>query len=193
MADNTTVLALTGPPASGKSTVVDILTDIGVPCKDTGDAVREEAHRRYDGTGGPDEDCVWEIAGVIREEHGPAGPTIIAEDWIETQCARKSLICIASIREQEEAEWLRDNVGPTLVAKVEAPAHDREQRYVDMKIEESGGTFSKQKISDIKQELYERELRESPYPDHEVVIDNHDGVRTRNLWDRLDKLVTVLD
>lgn len=189
------VLALTGPPAAGKSTAVTILRDMGVPCKDTGDAIRDEAHRRHNGSGEPDEDYIWDIAGVIREEHGPAGPTMIAEDWIDEQIEDGSgVICVSSIREQAEADWLRENVGTTLVVRIDADSHARTERYVDSKLEnEEREAVSRERVQELREELYERELREQPYPKHDVQIRNENSIQMRDLWEKLENVVTALD
>lgn len=186
------VLALTGLPAAGKSTVSSMVRDLGVPCKDTGEAVREEAQDRYDE---PDEDDVWETAEDLRAEHGPAGPTIVAEDWIK-QCVANGheVICISSMREQAEADWLRDNVGATLVARIEADDYARQQRYIDMKLDdEDVESISREREQELLRELYEREYREMPYPDHDVVIKNQDSVSMRTVMERLEHLICVME
>lgn len=184
-----TVLALTGPPAAGKSTVTDMLEDMGVPCKSTGDAVRDEAARRHDD---PDEDDVWDVAQSLRDEHGDAGPTVACSEWIEEQDA--DLICIADLRDQAEVEWLRENVGPTLVVRVDADSHARTERYVDRELDatEDRDAVAAERLDALREELYERELREAPYPDHDLTLLNEDSVSMRTIWDRLDNVTTVL-
>lgn len=190
----TVVLALTGPPAAGKSTVVGLLRDLGVPCKDTGEAIRERAHDQYNGTAEPDEDYIWNVAELVREDHGPAGPTIITENWIKSKRMEgEELICISSIREQAEADWLRENVGPTLVVSIDADAHARSNRYVEDKLEANRDAVDRERVQELRGELYERELREKPYPEHDVQIRNEDNLSMFELQRKLERLVTALD
>jgi cytidylate kinase len=187
------VLALTGPPAAGKSTAVGMLRDMDIPCRDTGEAIREQARAQY---ADPTEDQIWEVAELIRDEHGPAGPTKVTEGWIGSQrMDGNEVICISSLREQAEVEWLRENVGPTLVASIEADSHARSERYIDMKLDddEHRDAIPHERVHELRDQLYERELREMPYPDHDVTIRNEDSVSMHELWNRLDNLVTVLD
>lgn len=189
----TVVLALTGPPAAGKSTVVGMLRDLGVPCKDTGDAVREEAQRRYDD---PDEDQVWDVAESIRDEYGDAGPTVIAEDWIRRERAHgHEVVCISSCREQAEVDWLREHVGPTLVVRVDADSHSRSERYIEDKLDpdEAREAIARDRVQELREQLYERELREQPYPDHDVTLHNEDSVGMYEIMRRLENLIEVMD
>lgn len=189
-----TVLVLVGPPAAGKSTIVDLLTDIGVPCKDTGDAIREEADRRYNGTGSPDEDYIWNVAELTREEHGDAGPTVIMSDWIEEQSSEHDVICISSCRDQAEVDWLRDVASDVLVVQIDADAHSRSERYINMKLDddERRDSISTERVSELRQQLYERELRESPYPRHDVTVQNEDSTHMHEIQQRLQNVVEVI-
>lgn len=192
--EDVNVLALTGPPAAGKSTMVSILRDLGIPCRDTGEAIRVEARDRYDGDDEPDEDYIWNEANLIREEHGPAGPTVLTEDWIKDKRTQgNELLCISSLREQAEVEWLREHVGPTLVVRIDADSHARSERYVEQKLDDDDRvTVDRARVQELREKLYERELREQPYPQHDVQIRNENSTQMRDLWERLDNLTTVL-
>lgn len=187
----TVVLTLTGPPAAGKSTAVKMLRDMGIPCKDTGEAIRETAHERYDD---PNEDQVWTVAELLRDEHGPAAPTIVAEDWIKEERAHgHEVVCVSSIREEAEADWLRENVGPTLTVRIEASQYARCERYAESKIDATDReSVDAERIKELHDECMQRERRESPYPPHDVLIENEDSIGMHDLWRKLENVVTVL-
>lgn len=189
----TLVLALVGPPCAGKSTAVSVLEDIGVPCRDTGDAIRAEAYDRFDGTGEPDEDYIWNVASLIREEHGPEGPTAINKDWLWEQRANGfEVLCVASCRDEAEIEWLREHIGTTLVVRIDADSHARSERYVEKHLEDDRDVVDKDRIYELREQLYEREYREMPYPEHDVVIRNEDSMSIRDLWRKLERVVAMM-
>lgn len=184
------VIALTGPPAAGKSTITGIMRDIGVPVKDTGEAVRDEAAERYDD---PSEDDIWDVATSLRDEHGPAGPTIACKDWIDEQQG-EPVICISGLRDQAEVEWLRENSGPTLVINVTAQQGDRCTRYVESKIDADSvhEAVSSKRVMEFIDEFHEREERERPYPDHDLEFMNENDVDVKEIYDRMENVVRVM-
>lgn len=190
--DGATVVAITGPPASGKSTVAGMFEDIGIPCKDTGEAVREKAREHFDD---PNEDDMWEMASRIRQLHGDEGPTKICEQWIIRHLDDHRIICLSSLRDQAEVEWLRENVGPTLVIRVDADSYARSERYVRDQLpdDEDRESVDYDQVREIREELYDRELRESPYPQHDVTIRNEDGVGMHEIMRRLENVVEVIE
>lgn len=184
------VLALTGPPAAGKSTAVKMLRDMGIPCKDTGEAIREKAHERYDD---PDEDQIWAEAELLREQHGAAAPVIVAEDWIRKERAYgHEVVCISSLRENDSVEWLRENIGPTLCVRIDASLYDRTERYLEMKMDNEDVVSSKEE-KEIKEEVVERQEREKPYPQHDVQIENPNSTGMHQFWQKLENVVEVLE
>lgn len=186
----TVVLALTGPPASGKSTAVKMLRDMGVPCKDTGEAIREKAHEAYDD---PNEDQVWAEAELLRDEHGAAAPAIVAEGWIKNERAHgQEVVCISSLREHASVEWLRENVGETLCVRIEATRQDRIERYLESKLDDNE-VVSKEEEQEIRQKVVEREEREKPYPQHDVQIENPNSTGMYGLWQKLENVVEVME
>lgn len=185
---NHTVLALTGPPAAGKSCIVDLLRSLDVPCRDTGELIRDEATARYDD---PTEDQVWDVATALRDEHGPAGPTQLATEWLDTVPASQDVVCLSSLRHEAEVSWLRTNVGPTLVVEVDAPRSERIQRYIDMKVDEQGPVATDE-IDELKVEMQEREIREAPYPDADLVLNNSDSQSMLNVQTRLEHTINAL-
>jgi len=184
------VLALTGLPAAGKSTAVKMLRDMGIPCKDTGEAIREKAHEAYDD---PNEDQVWAQAELLREEHGAAAPVIVAEDWIKQERAHgHEIVCVSSLREQDSVEWLRENVGSTLCVRIEATLYDRTERYLQQKLDDDE-VVSQDEEQKIREEIIEREERETPYPQHDVQIENPNSTGMHHFWQKLENVVEVLD
>lgn len=185
----TNVIALTGPPCSGKSTVCDLLDDCGVPTISTGEAIRSDAQDRYDD---PDEDDVWDVAQSLRDEHGPAGPTIACQDWIEAKSLVHDVICVSGCRDEAEIEWLHEQVGPTLTVRVDADEHERIERYVHREIDQDRDVIPTERIKSLEHECYKREQREMPYPDHDVRIQNDDDVSINRIHQRLQNLVEVI-
>jgi len=184
------VLALTGPPAAGKSTAVKMLRDMGIPCKDTGEAIREKAREAYDD---PNEDQIWAEAELLREEHGAAAPVIVAEDWIKNERAHgHEVVCLSSLREHASVEWLRENVGPTLCVRIEASRYDRTERYLQRKLDDDD-VVSSEEEQEIRHEVVEREEREKPYPQHDVQIENPNSTGMHHLWQKLENTVEVMD
>jgi dephospho-CoA kinase len=186
-----TVLAIVGPPASGVSTVAQLCRDAGVPVRETDNAIREHAQEHYEN---PDDDQIRQTAQHIRSEHGPAGPTALCLDWIRDRRAHGyEVIGIASCRDQAEIDWLRDRVGPTLVVRIDANPYTRTQRYVDRELDQERSAVPMERIREIREELYDREQHEVPYPDHEVTIRNTDDTSIADLYGRIERLIEVLD
>lgn len=183
----TRVIALVGPPAAGKSTVMNMLSDFDVPSYSTGDAVRSATEQRIDD---PSEDDYWETAEQLREEHGPEGPTVACANWIDARTS--DLICVADQRAQAEIDWLRENVGPTLVINVDAPSHQRTKRYVERELDGKHEPVNSEVVSDLREELYDREIREMPYPTHDLTLWNSDSVSMSEVWHKLDNLMTFV-
>lgn len=193
MSESTTILALTGPPASGKSTISSMLGAQDVPVISTGDAVRDRARDRHDD---PDEDDIWATAQALRDDHGPAGPTVACYDWIEERIGEYPLICVSDLRDQGEVAYLENKFSAdVLVIRVDTSSSAmRTRRYVERELggDEDREAVSRERIAELRNELYERESREMPYPQHHVTILNDDDVRFSELADRLDGLVSVL-
>lgn len=183
------VLAITGPPCAGKSTITDIFSDIGVLTIDTGDAMREYARDVLDD---PDEEEIWDEVSSLRDERGPQAPTAVAVEREEID--GEDLICVSGLRDQAEVNWLRENVGPTLVVRIDADSYSRSERYVRRELEDHEERMSvpRARVLELRNELYDRESREKPYPNHEVTIRNEDSVRIADILNRIENLVEVM-
>lgn len=190
-----TIIALTGPPAAGKSVVCDLFEDVGVPTVSTGEGVRELAENEYDD---PDEDDIWETAQELRDEHGPAGPTISCGWLIDKQVEVRDepLVVVSDLRHQAEVDFLQDEYDTVLVVRVDTRnPSERTRRYVDREIGNLGDDeqADRDRARELRQELYERERRESPYPRHHVTLLNGADVRTPELMERVAGLASALD
>lgn len=184
--DEPAVLVVVGLPAAGKSTITDILSDIGVDVIDTGDAMRSIAADQLDD---PSEDEIWDWVSEQRDVIGPHAPTQIALDEVEYS---GDVIVVSSCRAQEEVDWIRGNVGPTLVMKVEASPHTRSRRYIEDRINDSKESISRERELELREELYDREHREAPYPDHDISVINENSVSMQEIYTRMENLVSVL-
>lgn len=166
-------IILVGPPASGKTTVSNLLTDIGVPVTDVSELERTCGD---DAVRAPWKDAVMEVA---REASGAGNPGVCAIDGVQTD---------------EEVEWI-DHVLPrgALVVRVETDnATERTRRYVGRELEVDRSAVSTDRITELREELYERERSELPYPQHAVSIFNGNDVSMIELTVRLDNLVEAL-
>lgn len=183
----TKVIAITGPPASGKSTISGMIDDLGVATIDTGEEMRAHANRSG-------EDGVWEFVTDLREREGPHATTKLALQRNPT-AKFDDVICVSGLREQAEVDYIRENVGPTLVVRVDADTHARANRYVDSKLgdDEDRESVEYERVRELREELYKREMREMPYPDHDVSIRNEDSVQMYEIYRRLENLIDVID
>lgn len=189
----TKIIVLTGPPAGGKTTVCQLFEDVGVPTIGTGDGVREEAGRRYSD---PDEDDIWEVAESLREEHGPAGPTTACQELIDEKTEDNNIVVVSDLRHQEEVAWLEDRYGDVLVVRVDTRSpSERVMRYIDREIGKlhDSEPIEPERERELRQELHERELRESPYPRQHLTLLNDNAVRVTELMERIQGLCEFVD
>lgn len=185
------VIALVGKPASGKNTITDMLEELGVPCKSTGNIIRDEAEEMYSN---PNEREIWEVARNIRDEYGNSSPTKLSEDWLEEKIYYNNVVCISGLRHEEELTWLRNNYSNVLSVLVEVPREIREKRYIEREIGEDveEGVVDEQKITSLRKELRDREKRESPYPDYDVVIQNYHNESMYDMYVSVKNLIDVI-
>lgn len=188
------IIALTGPPAGGKSTVCSLFEDLGVPTVGTGDGVRERAAEKWDD---PTEDQIWQTAQDLRETFGPAGPTMACEELINEHILdSEPIVVVSDLREQAEVEWLEGSYGPVFVVSVDTRNRsERVRRYVDREV---GNLHEHDPIpaeteQTLREELREREQREAPYPDHHLTLLNDNSVRIDELMCRLRGICRFVD
>lgn len=187
------IIALTGPPAGGKSTVCSLFEDVGVPTVGTGDGIRAEAENRYDD---PDEDQIWEVAQSIREDLGPAGPTIACDGHIHDYSLGNEIVVVSDLREQAEVDWLEEKFGNVLVINVDTRNRsERVRRYVDREV---GNLHEHDPIpadteQQLREEIRDRERREEPYPTAHVTLLNDNTVRVDELLCKIQGICEFID
>lgn len=189
----TKIIALTGPPAAGKSTVCELFGDLGVPSVSTGDGVREEAHQRYDD---PTEDDIWATAESLREELGEAGATIACRDLIDDYASGHEIVAVSDLRHQAEVRWLDEHYESVLVVRVDTRnATERTRRYVQREVDmvESDEPVPAERERELRQEIRDRELRESPYPRHHLTLLNDDSRRIDEILYQLEGVCEFVD
>ncbi|QLG30166.1 AAA family ATPase (plasmid) [Halorarum halophilum] len=114
-----TVLALTGYPASGKSTAASILADADWPVVGMGDVLRDTVNWTT-------EDEVWDYAQQLRDEHGPHGVAVACADHLEDLLDDHELVVLEGTRNPAELEYLEAELGvETVVVWVAAPDESR--------------------------------------------------------------------
>lgn len=187
----TIVVALIGPPASGKSTIAEMVSEMGVPSTDTGEVVRDKTHSRLQDTDDVTEDDYWETAQLLREEHGDGAPTCLLGDWITDQRADgNDVICISSLRNEAEVEWLREHVGPTIVIRIQTKIIDRVRRYADQRID-SDEPVSAEREAELRREAWQREQREKPYPTADLHLANNNSHDYSTTYRRVKHLIDI--
>lgn len=172
ISSNVIGVVLVGPPASGKSTVCDIFSDIGVPVVDV-----EQCSRDTD-------DSVYSELDEAVLEGG--------RDATENNCP--PVVVFDGVGDQETVDAIEAKIPRgVLVARVEAEhSKVRTDRYVDRELDTEGDVVSTDEIHQLREELYERELEEHPYPQHTVEIINSNSVSMIELTVRMDNLLQAL-
>lgn len=160
-------LVLVGPPAAGKTTVRELLGDLGATTVDVTEAPRD-----------PDEDDFWDDqCQRVRWEVSHDVPVLVVD----------------GLRSTDEIDEFEDLVERALVVRIDTKDDgDRLERYIQREIDADLSVVDMERISSLEDELVRREFRERPYPDHHVSIFNDDSVRISELTARLHGLVQAL-
>jgi len=169
--DTAVAIVLTGPPASGKTTVRGLLDDLGISGIDVGTLDRE----------GADPEWLQACLDCIERDAPSGGDTIVA---------------IEGIRDDAEVEALESVSGITVLPVLVDAGSERErlQRYVDARTDVgSDGVIEDDHVESVVEAFHEREYEAKPYPEHAVRITNDDTLSTTTLLTRLDRLVTALE
>lgn len=166
-------IALTGPPASGKSTVRKLFSDYGCVTTDL-----EDHHM----AGGGEDPIVstWrdEIEGTIRT--AAEEPPYIA--------------VIEGLIDHAELELIGELTDNVLTIRVDVPDDEaRIGRYVDRELDnQSRGVVDDELIADLETKQFKRHRYERPYPPQDVTILNTDSVSTTELSDRCGNIVSLV-
>lgn len=168
-----TAIVLVGPPASGKTTVRQLISDYDVVGCDL-DSHHEDGRVVDDG-------WINKIEDVVR----------YAEQTKPYVC------CVEGAITDEQVDAVREKTAGTLVIRVEAPDRpERVQRYISREIDEleedDDTPISEEAVAALRSGIAGRHQVEAPYPKHAVSIYNSDDVSTTELSDRCGEIVGVV-
>lgn len=141
------VLAVVGPMAAGKGTLVEILRSKGFESSSTSDRIREEIRRQ-----GRDINrrSLTEVGDALRQTFGES---VLAERTAEyIQNSRSDYFVIDSIRNPREIDFLREKYDMKVIS-IDADQQIRYERFIKRKTNSELMTFEEFKNLDDK-ELY---------------------------------------
>lgn len=163
----TTAIVLIGPPASGKSTVRQLCTDYGVPGFDLHE-LRSPSQSQE------------EYHATIRDE-------LVDDEYTGPA------VCIEGAITPEEIAVVADLVDNVLRCKLEAPVGERRARYLERELETTSGEAMDETAEiEARSREQRRTRQESPYPEHDVVLDNGSDTRVGELTRRVGNILAVV-
>lgn len=118
------LILVTGMPGSGKSIVVDVARELGIPVYTMGDVIREETIRRY-GTITPD--LMVQTSKLLREEYGEE---IVALRTLDKIPSDQCIVLIDGVRSLIEVEVFKKH-GHVVVIAVHASPRTRYRRLLE--------------------------------------------------------------
>lgn len=142
----TQIYGVTGMPLSGKTTVAEIMEDLGYTLLDMGEVVRIEMERRGIAPGNE-----GEFVNSMREEHGMDAIAQLSIPYLEEMMEERDKIVITGMRGWDEKERFEKETGEDIEiiavwTSRETRKHRREER---------------QREEDVKgQDFHERDIRE---------------------------------
>lgn len=142
----TEIYGVTGMPLSGKTTVAEMMEDLGYTVLDMGDIVRIEMDKRGVPAGNE-----GEFVNDMRDEHGMDAIARLSMPYLEEMIEEEEKIVVTGMRSWEEKKRFEDETGSELeIVAVWASRDTREQRREERNREE-----------DVRgQSFHERDLRE---------------------------------
>lgn len=164
-------IVLTGPPASGKSTVRRLFSDYGCVTLDL------EDHHRLTGSDPIASDWRDAVTGVL-DSAVNEGPYIA---------------CIEGVIDQQELDYIEDLTENVLTINVDVPNDEaRIERYVERELNCARGIVDDEQIADLETKAYKRHRYERPYPPADVSIRNTEDVSIAELSDRCGNIVSLV-
>ncbi len=176
----TQLYGVTGMPLSGKTSVADMMTELGFTKLDMGDVVRIEMEKRGIAPGNE-----GEFVNAMRDEHGMDAIAMLSIPYLEEVIDEREEIVITGMRGWDEKQRFEKETGEQLeVIAVWASRETRKKRRDERQREE-----------DVEgQDFEERDEREidngvgklMALSDH--MIEN-DGITMEELEDGVEKIV----
>jgi cytidylate kinase len=161
---HTTALVLIGPPGCGKTTVRQLCSDYGVPGFDLYD-LRQSA------------ESTTQHHAAIRSE------------LVEAEYTGPA-VCVEGAVNDDEVAVIDDMLGSVLRIRLRAPEAERQERFVRSEVGiESGEAIDETAEIEARSKQQRRIRQESPYPDHDVVLDNGGDCRVGELTRRVGNIL----
>jgi len=139
-------ILLTGMPGSGKSVVVEVARELGIPVYTMGDVVREETLRRY---GVITHELMVETSRSLREEFGDE---VVALRTLERIPDDHSVVLIDGVRSLREVEVFKRR-GEVVIIAVHASPKTRFKRLIERKRPGDPSTleeFTKRDLTELR-------------------------------------------
>jgi dephospho-CoA kinase len=139
-------ILLTGMPGSGKSVVVEVARELGLPVYTMGDVVREETLRRY---GVITHELMVETSRSLREEFGDE---VVALRTLERIPDDHSVVLIDGVRSLREVEVFKRR-GEVVIIAVHASPKTRFKRLIERKRPGDPSTleeFTKRDLTELR-------------------------------------------
>jgi len=165
-------IVLTGPPASGKSTIRRLFSDYGCVTTDL-----EDHHTISSGEDQIVDTWCNDVTSTL--ERASEEPPYIA--------------CIEGAINENEIDLIETVTDNVLTIRVDVPDNEaRIERYVEREISGARGVIDDERIADLETKAYRRHRYERPYPSPDVSIINADDVSTTELSDRCGTIVSLV-
>jgi dephospho-CoA kinase len=185
--DSMGIVALTGPPAAGKSTIAELFRGGQTPVVRAGNWVREQADSE-------DEEDVWSYVKAKQSEHGETYPFNVLAHELDDLATGNDVCLVSGPRNQSQIDYLHVRYGgPVFVCRVDTRTdHTRLNRYVTSRID-GNEPVDRAEVESLQDEFYERQEREQPYPTHDVTLLNENETESRELTKRVGRIIEIVE